>query len=497
MKEMKKIVVGLVGTSQLSFPGPKEKAFARCADGMAKLADKMGFDLVVYKDTVITREDAITATKYMEENKVDFLMVQHTSYTGGQVAPVFAKIKNARVGFWAIPEGVDCGAVPFNSFCSINMHCGIVAHYLRDYNIPIKWFYGDVEDPAFVRRFEVTVRAIRAIVNISQARIALVGGIAPYFNDLYDDERNINKRFEGIFFYRLHEFNEIKERALAYSKEEIEPVVKEMIAKSKGAIDDPEIQKTFECDLSQFVLDRVETNARIYKAYKDFVEENDYDAVAISCWPKFADELDKFTVCATIGQLNDEGTVAACEGDVLSAISMLILKYIAGGEPTMLMDMSAFDQKDNSVLLWHCGPAASHFCQCNGYHLGCNFSGTAHVPNCGVTSASAPARDMVFDPNDATIFRLSGEVDKYMEFSGHFMGDIKPSCHGSRGWLTDLTTKGNEVKALDLVNTVLSTGFQHHFPVVLGHYYEEVEEFCAWLGLKRIDMVPYADYLQR
>ncbi|MGM9682299.1 MAG: hypothetical protein ACI3XQ_01745 [Eubacteriales bacterium] len=480
---MKKIVIGLVGTSQLSFPGDKEKAFARCADGLQKLSVKLGYELVVYPSSVITREDALTAVAYMEERKIDFLMVQHTSYTAGFVAPVMAKIKGARVGFWAIPEGTDSGVVPFNSFCSINMHAGIVAHYLRDYDIPIKWFFGDVEDERFVRRFTVTVRAITAIVNLAQSKVALVGGIAPGFNDLYDDERKLNRRFEGLYFNRLHEYSEIKDRALSYSDADIAPIIKQMKEKSCGI-------------LNEHANETLGVSARIYKAYRDFIDEFGYDAIAVSCWPKFQNDF-KYSVCSVVGQLNEEGTVMACEGDVLSAVSMLVLKYISGGEATMLMDMSAFDEKDDTVLLWHCGPAASDFCRCSGYKLSVNYHGMAHIPGKGVTSCSGVTRDMVFDENDATVFRISGECDESLSFGGHFVGDAKESFYGSRGWLGDLKLNDNDISSLDLVNTILSKGFPHHFPVVLGNFSEEIAEFCAWTGLSRIDAVPYRNYLQR
>ena len=177
---MEKLRIGLVGTSQLSFPGNKEAAFAACAKAMEKHAEDMGFELLVYPETVIVREDAVKAVKAMEEAKIDFLMVQHTSYSAGQLAPVLAKIKDANVGFWAIPEGEAIeGAVPFNSLCSINMHMGIVAHYLKDYKIKVKWFYGYGEDKEFTRRLQITVRALTAIKNLKKARIGLVGGVAP------------------------------------------------------------------------------------------------------------------------------------------------------------------------------------------------------------------------------------------------------------------------------------------------------------------------------
>ncbi len=479
---MLKLKIGLVGTSQLSFPGNKEAAFGACAEAMKKHAEKMGFDLVVYPTTVIVREDAVKAVQFMEEEKIDFLMVQHTSYSAGQLAPVLAKIKNANVGFWAIPEGAVDGAVPFNSLCSINMHMGIVAHYLKDYKIKVKWFYGYGEDEEFTRRLGITVKALTALKNLKNSRIGLVGGIAPGFNDLYDDERNLNRRFEGLYFNRLHEYSELKDKAMSYTLSEIEPIADGMLKKSLGYAD-LAAQKT------------LETSARFYKAYKEFIAENGYDAIAVSCWPKFQDDF-QYSICSVLGQLNDEGTVMACEGDVMSAVSMLALKYIADGDVTTLMDLSAFDEKDETVLLWHCGPAAARYCEQNGYRLGCNYSGGAHEPGKGVTSRLGVTRDMVFDENPITVMRLSGECDKMFHMGGEFMLRDKPSFHGSRGWCGNLTLNGEKIGAKDLLNTILVSGFQHHFPVVIGDYTAEVKEFAAWAGLTPIKKVEYADYLQ-
>ena len=480
---MEKLKIGIVSTSQLSFPGNKEAAFQHCAEGMVQLSEKIGFELYIYPETVIVREDAITAVKAMEQNKVDFLLVQHTSYSAGELAPVFAKIEHANVGFWAIPEGEAVeGAVPFNSFCSINMHMGIVAHYLKDYKIRIKWFYGYPESAEFERRLSITVRVLAAVKNMRRSRIALVGGIAPGFNDLYDDERNLNRRFEGIYFNRLHEYSEVDKRAKSYPITDIEPLMRNIVSCSCG-YSDLAAQKS------------LETSARFYKAYCDFIKDYNYDAVAISCWPKFQSDY-QYSICSVIGQLNDEGTVAACEGDVMSAVSMLALKYIAKDKPPMLMDMGAFDESDDTVLLWHCGPAAAYYCKNNGYQLGCNYSGMAHEPNKGVTARCGIARDMVFDDMPITVMRLSGECDKIFQMGGEFMLSNKFSFHGSRGWCGHLTLNGERITAKDMVNTVLVSGFQHHYPVIGGDYTAEIKEFAAWLGLSPIQKVPYADYLQ-
>ena len=473
---MEKIKIGLVSTSQLSFPGDKKTVYNNSINDLAKLSQSMGFELCAYPTTVITRADAAIACDFFKEQEIDFLLIQHTSYSAGELAVVFSKLKNVSIGLWAIPEGKNDGVVPFNSFCSINMHMSIYKHYIGMEKI--KWFFGNTEDGQFKRRLEITVRALTAIKNINKSRVGLIGGVAPGFNDLYDDERNIAKLFDGLYFNRLHEFSEIKDIALKTSDKEAEKVADEMVKNAKS--------------VHRRAADKILLSTKVYLAYKKFIAEHGYDALAVSCWPKFQDDFG-YSVCSVVGKLNGEGTVVACEGDVLSAVSMLALKYIAKDD-TMLMDMSNYDNTDSSVLLWHCGPACGRFCENNGYSLGVNYHGMAHIegeePNCcGVTN------DMVFDENDITIMRLSGEVDKYLLGGGHLLGDKKPSFLGSRGWLDSLRFNGEDISAEDLVNTILVTGFQHHFPAVIGDFDDEVKEFAAWLGLSPIEKVAYKDYL--
>lgn len=479
---MLKLKIGLVGASQLSFPGDKEAAFRRGAEDLRHLSGELGFDLVVHPDTIITREDALRAVAGMEAAGIDFLLVQHTSYAAGELAPVLAGIRGVHVGFWAIPEGAADGAVPYNSLCSINMHMGIVAYYLRDRGIRIKWFYGTAEDAEFRRRLQITVCALTALKNLRRARVALVGGVAPGFNDLYDDERRLLRRFDGLYVNRLHEYGEIKERALAVPDAEAARVAAAMEAASCGYADEAARRTLL-------------VAARVYLAYRAFIDENRYDAVAISCWPKFQDDF-QYSVCSVIGQLNDEGTVAACEGDLLSAVSMLALRYLSGEDIPTLMDLSAFDEEDESVLLWHCGPAASRYCRGGGYRLGCNYSGMAHEPGKGVTARCGVVRDMVFDEGPFSAMRLTGECDRLFQMGGWFMPAGKPSFHGSRGWCHRLTYAGEAIGARDLLNTILCNGFQHHFPLVAGDYTEEIQEFAAWLGLRPLPRVPYAAHLQ-
>lgn len=494
---MVRFKVALVGASQLSFPGDKVTAYGKSAEGMKKLAKEWDFDLFIYEKQVITEADALACRDVLEAEKVDFIMLQCTSFAAGLVVSTLARTKGARLGLWAIPEMRGSGVVSYNSLCGINMYSAIVAHYLKEYNIATKWYFGDVENKQFLRRFQITVRALRAIKRMQHSNVALVGGIAPGFNDLYDDERKLLKLFDGIRINRLHEYGEIKNIAHSLPQDAVDAKVAQLKAEAH-AINSAVDRQINEVDPTREVrkMSLLEVNARYALAYDRFIRKYGYDAVAVSCWPKFQDDY-LFSVCSVVGEINDKGTVCGCEGDLTSTISMLLLSYIAD-DITMLMDLSAYDTNDDSIMLWHCGPAAKRFCENKGYSYSLNYSGKDHEGrDLDHAVGTGVVRDMVFDEGKVTIARLTGESDRMFLASGTMQDGSKASYCGSRGWLGKLQLNRRDISAEDFFNTIMVHGFQHHFPVVKGDYTEEVMEVMAWLGLAPVEAVPYENYLQR
>lgn len=472
-----KIKVGLVGTSQLSFAGPKQEVYAKIIDQMKKNSAEMNFDLVIWPEQIISEPDAKRAVDFMEGEKIDFLLILNISYSSGFLAPVLYRIKNAAVGIWSIPE-TKKGPVLFNSFCSNNMYQGINDKYLRDQHIQAKWFYGFADDQMFRKRLSVTVKALQAIKKLKNARVALIGGFAPGFYDLYFDERSVFSKLNGIYINRLHEYDEVIKLAEKVTDQDVKPYLAELDALGIKA--------------TPVAANLRDLSIRIYLAYRRLTEEYGYDAIAVSCWPKFQDDY-KYSVCSVLGMLNDDKIVAACEGDLMSAISMLALQEMSG-ESTTLMDFSAFDEEDESVLFWHCGPSSKAYCRKNGYTLGENYSGMPHEP--GKINGCGVVRDMVFDAGKATVFRFSGDMESYINLTGKFIDRKKDSNCGSRGWMNELKLNGKDIGALDFANTILSGGFEHHYPIVWGDYSDEIAEMNKWLGIRPLNKIKYENYIQ-
>ena len=177
---------------------------------------------------------------------------------------------------------------------------------------------------------------------------------------------------------------------------------------------------------------------------------------------------------------------------MLSTISSLILRILSG-ETTAVMDMPAFDDKDDSVLLWHCG--AAPFEMANKRGVICRNHYRAEFAEVDSFDNLAPVTDIIYPSEiDMTSFRLTRESDYFYYFTGKGLSESKKSYDGSRGWFGNLKLYNEPIKAIDLVNTILNNGIQHHFPIVLQNVGKYIEEFAYWLGLKKIEKDEYKDY---
>ena len=114
-----------------------------------------------------------------------------------------------RVGIWGTPDPHQEGDIQLHSLVSVNHYASILTRYLRD-DAPIyKWFFGHVDDPEFIDRFEVTARSLRAMKKMSTARIGWIGGNSPGFYNMNFEETEIRSRFGTRVV--AHEFGELAE----------------------------------------------------------------------------------------------------------------------------------------------------------------------------------------------------------------------------------------------------------------------------------------------
>jgi hypothetical protein len=471
---MKRLKIGFVAGFMSGFSRAGLDTFADYHKKLVALGETMGFEIVFYPNAIMSVREAQSIREDLDAKDVDFLLLFHPAYIIGDNVYELMKTR-AHVGLWAVEEPRDEGPMPLASFVNLCQNAGIAHQMFKGRPKMIKWYFGPIDGPLFRPRFDITVRVLRAIKNLRDARVAQIGKLADGHINHTVDNRDIYARL-GVDVSRDYEIEDV----IDLSEKIPEKEVQAELAKLEGS-----------CRKQRIGEDKIRDAVKMFLATKRIIEDNGYAAVAFSCWPKLMPKKG-MSGCLVNALLNNLKIPAGCEADVLGTVSMLVLKLLSD-QTTVLMDMPKFDLADNSLMIWHCGTAPFDMADPHGIllerHYFADYTDDASLKDCG------PITDMVVRANEATVFRVVGEADSFFYFTGRFCGDVKNSFSGSRGWIKDLHLYREPVKVLDLINTLMLNAYVHHYPVVLSDVSACLEEFAYWLDLKRMPPVAYHDYL--
>ena len=191
---------------------------------------------------------------------------------------------------------------------------------------------------------------------------------------------------------------------------------------------------------------------RFYKALKMVYQEEQLDAITLSCFLIF-NEI-KTTGCLALSLLNDEGIPAGCEGDLQSIMSMLMVKKLTGeccfmGNPTFI------DSRQNEILLSHCTIATrmtKEFIIRNHYESGASI---------GLQG--------IMEKGPITLFKCGGEcLDEYY-ISGGVLIDNSSLENACR---TQFRLKLDKPVSYFLQNPI-----GNHHILIPGNYVATIQEF--------------------
>lgn len=96
--------------------------------------------------------------------------------------------------------------------------------------------------------------------------------------------------------------------------------------------------------------------ARLHPALQEIIVLNSLDAVTVRCFD-FLGSIET-SGCLALAQLNDDGVVAGCEGDVPSALAMLWTRYLLD-QVSWIANPASVDPSSNTMLVAHCTIAPS------------------------------------------------------------------------------------------------------------------------------------------
>lgn len=199
--------------------------------------------------------------------------------------------------------------------------------------------------------------------------------------------------------------------------------------------------------------------AQVLTMLRQVVLKNRLHVLAVECFSLVRHR--EVTACLALAQLNAEGVVAACEGDLASMAGMMLLEALTGEVPWMA-NTTRITQ--HSLHLSHC---TISFPLVEGVTL------TTHYE----TNRSLAIRGE-YTAREVTLFRLSGPLDKA------FVAEGVITSHPA---LTEACRTQVEIdlppEALHLLRT---QPLGNHLIMARGHHADVIEMACHYRGIKII-----------
>ncbi len=395
------------------------------------------------EELVIEPEDAHAAAKVLSARHLDGLVIITGTFQLGHLALILKKQINKPVLLWALQEPpYDGGKIRFNSVCGLNLNASNL--YKAGYD-DVSTVVGDDIDLDWVD-------ALRMKAALDNAHLGIVGYRADGFFNLGIDELD-NFSHTGI----LVDYYEIAEIvAVDVSAEE----TKDFLAR---------LTEDFDC--AELTEEQKEKVAALCVKLKSFMERHSLTALAIRCWPEFAN-MYGISPCASMSILQSQGYIIGCEGDIQGAMSMLICDAVGEGQTPFLADFSQVNVEENYALLWHCGVAPQNLWdgQC-ARSLDTYFAGGR-----GVTAG------FVLKPGAINLVRIDSARSKTRLYVQR--GTAVPMDKELMGTYAKVVFDKDVEKVFD---TILSHGIAHHFAMIYSEKIRAFKLFAKIMGYEVIE----------
>ncbi|MBN1674295.1 MAG: hypothetical protein JXR37_24820 [Kiritimatiellae bacterium] len=444
----RRVRVGLAGVSFDAFWGFHEPEYARRAASVRRAVEALGAELVTVFETFRAAEQAEAAARRLNE-EADLVILDVATFPEGKAAGAFFDALVPPLILWCRNESKYRTHIGHNSFCGANFLAGNLALRGRRF----RKLHGTAGGREFRARLKTAVLLVRAAKQAAGSRIGLIGGgIVPKFHDIDiqpADRENLRRR------WRLEFIDVPLRETLARAQSRTAASVRQATRRLAAAFTEIRVQPS-----------ALERQARLFLALKDTVRRERLDAVAIRCWPELQAAYEMWP-CPTISLLNTDGIPAACEGDPGGALDMLLARRLSD-TPTTLLDVVDWDDAEDTLSLWHCGPTACSWADSAGCRL---------IPH-NVDGRSPQGRpvpglpgvvDMQFAPGPVTVFRTLGAIDDEFVLAGALIPADGQRICGSFGLMSRVSAYGRRTPVGRIRNQILDRALPHHYTAVRGH----------------------------
>jgi len=403
----------------------------------------------VYPDKMLLSMEDLCS--YLDTIHPGLLILQNITFANAAYASEVLKRFTCPVLLWTLREPViDGGRLRLNSLTGAYSAGNALCAFR---NGEFEYVFGSPMEDEVAAAVRAAIKAARVKYQLRDLKMASIGHTPQGFGFGRALDAELMYAF-GVTLESI-EVRELIDKAKTYTDKECASYLEEAKAMMTG------LDQTPEKNVKDF--------ARLYKAYKDYVEENHIGALSSRCWPDFFTSYGT-PVCSVLAMLNTSKIAASCESDVYGALSMYIGSQLTDNA-TFFGDPVSMDEEEGTITFWHCGMAACTLARKDtGAQVGVH-------PNRKI----GPVMDFGCQACDkVTIFRVGRKADGNFRFfiaSGEALDRPKQFCG------TSVVVK-TEHDAKDIIVKSIKSGWEPHFVVIYGDVAEELIMLAHILGME-------------
>ncbi|MDE6946392.1 MAG: hypothetical protein K2P14_04325 [Anaeroplasmataceae bacterium] len=204
-------------------------------------------------------------------------------------------------------------------------------------------------------------------------------------------------------------------------------------------------------DYKKFNMSDLNTSINIFDGLNEIIKEQKLSGVTIRCFDLLKSL--KGTGCLALAELNKNGCIGTCEGDIMAMISMQIVQALTG-QSSFQANPSRINVENNSIVFAHC---TLPFDMVDDYQLDTHFESGIGVAIKGELKTGK-----------VTVFRMSSDLKHYFVSGGILMNNLNES---------NLCRTQVNIRLDKPVTELLKAPCGNHHIIFYGDYEKLIQQF--------------------
>lgn len=402
-------------------------------------------------------EEIISAVKFLKEEDIDIVILFIPDYFREELIDVIvSEINFCPIALWTLAVSTDILAAP--------MLGTLVSHsHLMRLNKEFLSVIGFGITKESADKLYKIAKAAMAGRQVSRCKIAQIGASNLGMVVTSINEYAIRKIVPNIIYLDTLELVSLFENI---KNKEVINLTNELISK----VGKLEVKR-----------DQLEKGIRSYLALRSIIEKYNLDGITIREWPELAGE--NVTICLAVALLSEEGIGISQESDISCVITSLVQKY-CGGKLSYNLDFGSIDASTGISFLFHEGAMPLSFVKnIKNINLTPADTSTGFLDNKEITGVSIEAfgKEGLITASKITANPLNSKIAMLILQGKVIAPPIKEVPKGLSSFYVSFSCNN-----LNLINTMVKEGMEHHLVISYSQIKEELEYFCEIKGIKKL-----------